>query len=75
MFEREAVRWHFHVSLSPEIEGRQGTRLERQKVKVAQNVVKHILVLEFFKSDEILEIEKKFVTVHKHTTNQTHRTL
>ena len=31
-----------------------------QKVKVAQNVLKHILVLDFLKFDEI---KKKFVTV------------
>ena len=30
-----------------------------QKSKIVQNVLKHILVLEFLKSDEILEIEKK----------------
>ena len=29
-----------------------------QNTKVAQNVLKHILVLKFWKSDEILKIEK-----------------
>ena len=29
------------------------------KIKLAQNILKHILVWEFLKSDEILEIKKK----------------
>ena len=37
-------------------------------MKVAQNLPKYILVLEFLKLNEILEIENIFVTV-LHTTN------
>ena len=43
------------------------------KIKVAQNVLRHILALEFLKSDNILEIRKKNLTVHKQTAKQTHR--
>ena len=31
---------------------------EGSKIKAAENVLKHILILEFLKSDEILEIGK-----------------
>ena len=43
------------------------------KIKVAQNGLKHILVLEFLISDEIWKIEFFFVTVHTQTDNQSTR--
>ena len=47
MFEPETRSWHFRVSLRPIPTS--GTGI--QKIKVVQNVLKHLLVLEFGKSD------------------------
>ena len=47
---------------------------EAPKIKVAQNGLKHILVLEFLKSDEICEIGQisVFYTIsHRHHSDQT----
>ena len=43
-----------------------------QKIKVAQNSLKHILVLEFLKSDEIFEFS--WVVTSKQATIQTQDT-
>ena len=43
------------------------------KIKVAQNGVKHFLVLELFNYVEILKFDKIldfFITVHRRATNQ-----
>ena len=45
-----------------------GGRWSGPKIKVAQNVPKHILVLKIFESDEMLNF---FVTVYKRTDGRT----
>ena len=43
-----------------------------QKIKVARNVLKLILVLDFFKSGDVLDLEKgcNYLQASKQTTNQ-----